>query len=81
MPDPGSASASKNSSILTQKMFLNSRKYDPGFSSRIRVLIFYPPRIPDPGVKEAPDPGSETLFVSLSKNSDLVIFCCYVKKF
>jgi hypothetical protein len=37
----------------------SSRKYDPGCSSRIR--IFYPSRIPDPGVKKAPDPGSATL--------------------
>ncbi len=34
-----------------KKWFLSSRKYDPGCSSRIRVLIFYPSRIPDPGVK------------------------------
>jgi hypothetical protein len=26
--------------------------------SRIRMLTFYPSRIPDPGVKKAPDPGS-----------------------
>jgi hypothetical protein len=25
---------------------------------RIRILIFYPFRIPDPAVKKAPDPGS-----------------------
>jgi hypothetical protein len=29
----------------------------PGRSSRIRILTFYPFRIPDPGVKKAPDPG------------------------
>jgi hypothetical protein len=58
-----SASASKNSSILTQNivLFLSSRKYDLGSSSRIRVsdpdLGFCPSwfqgskrhRIPDPG--------------------------------
>jgi hypothetical protein len=37
---PGSAS--KNLSVLTQKMVLSSGKYDPGCSSRIRILIFYP---------------------------------------
>jgi hypothetical protein len=59
-PDPGYAS--KNLSILTpRKWFLNSRKYDPGCSSRIRILTFYPSRIPDPGVKKAPDPGFATL--------------------
>ncbi len=61
IPDPGSAS--KNLNILTQKKwFLSSRIYDPGCSS---FWIpdpdpdFFPPsRIPDPGVKKAPDPGS-----------------------
>ncbi len=37
--------------------FLSPRKYDPGCSSRIRILIFYPSRIQ--GSKTAPpDPGS-----------------------
>ncbi len=58
IPDPGSAS--KNLSILTQKWFLTSRKYDPSCSSRIRILTFYPSRILDPGVKKAPDPGSRS---------------------
>jgi hypothetical protein len=44
IPDPGSAS--KNLSILTQKWFLTSRKYDSGCSSRIGILIFYLSRIP-----------------------------------
>ncbi len=39
-------------------MILSSRTYDPGCSSRIRILIFYPSRIPDPGVEKTPDPGS-----------------------
>jgi hypothetical protein len=62
-----SGSASKNLSILTQKWFLITQKYDPGCSSRIRkksrirILIIYPSRIPDQGVKKAPDPGSATL--------------------
>ncbi len=30
----------------------SENKYDPGFS------ISYPSRIPDPGVKKEPDPGS-----------------------
>jgi hypothetical protein len=45
IPDPDL----QNLSILTQKLFLSSRKYDPGCSSRIRILIFLP--ILDPGVK------------------------------
>ncbi len=44
----------------TKKWFLSSKKMiwvvHPG--SRIRMLTFYPSRIPDPGVKKAPDPGS-----------------------
>jgi hypothetical protein len=32
-----------------KKWFLSSKKYDPGCSSRIRMLTFYPSRIPDPG--------------------------------
>ncbi len=60
--DPGSASTSKNLSILTkQKLVLSFRKYDSGCPSRIRILIFLPSRIPDPGVKKASDPGSATL--------------------
>jgi hypothetical protein len=51
IPDPGSAS--KNISILTpKKWFLNSRKYDPGCSSRIRIPD------PDPDFLLIPDPGS-----------------------
>ncbi len=71
---PGPGSASKNLSILTpkkpKKWFLSSRKCDPGCSSRIRMLTFYPSRIPDPGVKRAPDPGSgsATLFGSINKS-------------
>ncbi len=46
-----------------KKWFLSSRKYDLGCSSRIPDpdADFYPSRIPDPGVKKAPDPGSGTL--------------------
>jgi hypothetical protein len=50
IPDTGSAS--KNLSIFNpKKWFLNSRKYDPGCSSRIPDpdADFYPSRIPDPG--------------------------------
>ncbi len=32
-----------------------------GSATLIRILIFYPTRIPDPGVNKAPDPGSATL--------------------
>jgi hypothetical protein len=43
---------------VTQKLFLSSRKYDPGCSPRIPDPDFHPLWIPDPGVKKAPDPGS-----------------------
>jgi hypothetical protein len=67
IPDPGSSS--KNLSILTpkkaKKWFLSPKKYDPGCSFRIPDpdADFLPSRIPDPGVKKAPNPGSgsETL--------------------
>jgi hypothetical protein len=56
---PGSRIRIKEFKYFNPKnCFLSSRKYDPGCSSRIRILTFYPSRIPDPGVKKAPDPGS-----------------------
>ncbi len=45
---PGSASKYFN----PKKWFISSLKYDSGCSSRIRILTFYPSRIPDPGVKK-----------------------------
>ncbi len=45
IPDPGSEFASKNPSPFNlKKLFLNSRKYDRGNSSRIRIWTFYPSR-------------------------------------
>ncbi len=61
IPDPRSRIRIKEFRYLKlnpKKWFLSSRKYDPGCSSRIRIITFYPSRIPDPGVKKAPDPGS-----------------------
>ncbi len=63
VPDPGSRIRIHIKEVfLTKKLFLSSLKYDPECSSRIqiRILIFYPSWIPDPGVKKAPDPGSGT---------------------
>ncbi len=50
----------KNFQKKTKKWFLSSKKYDPGCSSRIPDpdTDFLPSRIPDPGVKKAPNPGS-----------------------
>jgi hypothetical protein len=57
----------KELSILTKKKsFLSSRKYDPGCSFRIRILTFYPIRIPDPGRKKAPDPDPQHLYSKFS---------------
>jgi len=55
--DPGSAS--KNFKYFNP-LVSNSPKYDPGCSSRIRILISYPSWIPDPRVKrhQIQDPGS-----------------------
>jgi hypothetical protein len=62
IPDPNifhPGSVSKEFKYFNpKKWFLSSRKYDPGCSSQIRILIFYPSRIPDLGVKKVPDPGS-----------------------
>ena len=41
-------------------MFIPDPDLDFFYPSRIRILIFYLSRIPDPGVKKAPDPGSES---------------------
>ena len=43
-----------------KKRFLSSKKHDPGCSSQIPDpdTDFLPSRIPDPGVKKVPNPGS-----------------------
>jgi hypothetical protein len=48
-------------------LFLSTRKYDLGFSSRIRIPNPDPEflLIPDPGIKKALGPGSATLAVTL----------------
>jgi hypothetical protein len=77
IPDPGSGSASKNLNILTQNIVskLRNRNFHP--RSRIRILIFNPSLIPDPGVKKAPEPGSESTklcAISLPRNKLFKIF-------
>jgi hypothetical protein len=61
IPDPGSSS--KNLSILTpkkpKKWFLSSKKYDPGCSSRIRMLTFSHPRFRIQGSKRHPIPDPD----------------------
>ncbi len=65
IPDPGSRILIKeckyfNPQKSKKKWFLSSKKYDPGCSSRIPDpdADFLPSRIPDPGVKKVPNPGS-----------------------
>ncbi len=36
----------------------------PGSGYWIRILTFYPSRIPDPGIEKAPDPGSGSATLS-----------------
>ncbi len=75
IPDLGSSS--KNLSILTpqksKKWFLSSKKYDPGCSSRIPDpdANFLPSRIPHPGVKKAPNPGSRIRIRNTGSSSAL----------
>ncbi len=60
IPGSGSTSASKILIILTQRIASKLSEIWSGCSSRIQILIFYSSRIPDPGVKKAPDTGSTT---------------------
>ncbi len=53
IPDP-------HQSILHQKLFLSSRKYDPGCSSQNRILIFTHPGSRIQGSKKH-EPGTRTL--------------------
>jgi hypothetical protein len=64
--DSGSGPASKNLMIFNPKncfLALGNMIWDvhPGSGSRIRILIYYPSRIPDAEIQKAPDPGSGTL--------------------
>ena len=74
---PGSGSASKNLSILTQKMFLSwvvsSGKYDPGCSSRIRILNFYQSRIQ--GSKKSPDRQHCVLYLPVNIKLLTILVC------
>jgi hypothetical protein len=58
--------------------FYSSQKYDPGCSSRIRILDpdpdFLP--IPDPGVKKAPDPGARVGIRNTEKSIMKFAFRC-----
>ncbi len=51
-------------------LFLSSRKYYPGRSSRIRILIFLP--IPDPGSRGQKGPGSGSVTLAVLLNGDFL---------
>ncbi len=71
IPDSGSRVRIKEFKYFyPKKLFLSSRKYDPGCLSWIRIpeLDFLP--FPGPGAKKAPDTGSATL-----KNYTVYILC------
>ncbi len=77
IPDPGSKRSRNRIRIKEfkyfwpRKLFISSRKYEhPGSGTRVRIFIFYPFRIPGPGVLKAPDPGSgsATLLEYLIRN-------------
>ncbi len=56
---PGSRISIKEFTYFNpKKWFISSRKYDPGCSSRIRILTFYPSPIPDPGYMGQKGTGS-----------------------
>ncbi len=63
IPDPGSAFRIKEFKYFNPKQMVSKksetiRVVHPGSGSRIRILIFYPSRIPDPVVKKASIPCS-----------------------
>jgi hypothetical protein len=69
IPDHGSGSKAK--SIFNTKNCFKARgnvmrDVHAGSGPRIQILIFYPSRIPDPGVKKAPDPGPTEAKTNLS---------------
>jgi hypothetical protein len=77
IPDPGSiffpSQIPEFKYFKPKQWFLNSQKYDPSCSSRIRTPDLDPDFLPIPdtesriqGVKKAPDPGSGSATVQLS---------------
>jgi hypothetical protein len=75
--------------FLPKKLSPNSQKYrfgwDPGFEIRDPEKIYSRSRIPDPGVKKAPDPGSRIWISNTAYNRwegtcRLVEFLLHVNK-
>ncbi len=59
-----------------KKWFLSSRKYDPGCSSRHRMLTFYPSRIRDPGSRGQKGTGSRIRILNTDCSVALLIVAC-----
>jgi hypothetical protein len=56
------------------KLFLSTRKYDLGCSSRIRILSFYPSRIPGSKRHWIPDPDPQHCLFSLPVEFSLYLY-------
>ncbi len=70
IPDSGSEFFHPGSRICIKEFtqwFQNSRKYDPGCSSRTRI--------PDPGVKKEPDPVYRIGSTTLARTVDISFSC------
>ncbi len=50
--------------VYSTKHIYSTSVADPGCLSRIQIQIFFPSRIPDPGVNKAQDPGSGSATLS-----------------
>ena len=73
IPHPGSRIPDPHQN--PKEWFQSSRKYDPGCSSRIRILTFYPFRIQRS--KRKPDPRSTTLNIRRKQTFS----CWHLKKY
>jgi hypothetical protein len=76
IPDPGFDSHKRIKVFLTQKMVLSSWKYDPGCSSRIRILIFLPSRIQGSKRQRIPDPLHRIYPRELNTDPKSPLMCC-----
>jgi hypothetical protein len=79
IPDPAPQPHQKFKYFNTKKLFLSSRKYDLGCSSRIR--IFYPFRIPGPKSHRITDPDPQhclTNKFTFPFKQNIALKCCLV---
>jgi hypothetical protein len=52
--------------------YFNPKKCLQNLGNMIRIFIFYAPRIPDPGVKKAPDLGSGSATLILPSDDNVI---------